>query len=196
MTDIKEFRRAAHDIDPIFLKRWSPRSFLNKEVPEDVLHSVFEAARWAPSAANMQPWRFVFARTEADRAKFLSFINDSNVTWCKNAPVLIAVISKMDRGPGKDNITHAFDTGAAWGYMALEASRKGLITHGMGGFDRAKAKEVLDIPDNYFVNAIIALGYQADIHALHEDYHDREKPSDRHPVESFLSEGVFTDENN
>lgn len=194
MIDIKEFRQAAHDINPIFLNRWSPRSFLNKEVPEDVLHSVFEAARWAPSAANMQPWRFVFARTEADRAKFLSFIYDGNVAWCKNAPVLIAVISKMDRDPGKENMTHAFDTGAAWGYLALEASQKGLITHGMGGFDRDKAKDVLNIPGNYFVNAIIALGYQADKSTLDENYHDRELPSDRKPVEDFLSEGTFTTE--
>src|SRR5699024_4274146 len=154
MIDMTKFRQAAFDIDPAFINRWSPRSFQDKEVPNDVLHSVFEAARWAPSAANLQPWRFVFARSDKDRDTFLSFINEGNVAWCKKAPVLIAVISKTDRAPGKNNRTHAFDTGAAWGYLALEASRKGLITHGMGGFDREKAKDVLNIPENYTVNAI------------------------------------------
>lgn len=194
MYEIKEFRKASHDIDPIYIKRWSPRSFLNKEVPKDVLHSVLEAARWAPSAANIQPWRFVVARSQADRERFLSFINDGNVAWCDKAPVLSVVISKMDAVfTGGDNPSHAFDTGAAWGYLALEAARKGLSTHAMGGFDKNKAKEVLEIPENYAVHAVIALGYQGDKDALLEHYQHREKPSDRNEVDMFISEGTFVE---
>ncbi|MFD2208383.1 nitroreductase family protein [Virgibacillus halophilus] len=192
MDLLQEIRKTAYQIDPIYTKRWSPRSFLDKEVPNDVLHSLFEAARWAPSAANVQPWRFVFARKDEDREKFISFINESNVVWCKKAPVLVAIISKTDEERfGGANPTHSFDTGAAWGFLALEATRKGLITHGMGGFDREKAKEALGIPENYFVNAIVAVGYQGEKELLEESYHEREKPSDRKPIESFVFEGAF-----
>ncbi|WP_106496749.1 nitroreductase family protein [Lentibacillus sp. Marseille-P4043] len=195
MYEVKEFRKASHDIDPIFIKRWSPRSFLNKEVPCDVLHSVFEAARWAPSAANIQPWRFITARSQEDREKFLSFIYEGNVAWCDKAPVLVAVVSKMDSEfTGGDNPTHAFDTGAAWGYLALEAARKGLATHAMGGFDREKAKEVLNIPENYVVHAIVALGYKGEKELLLEQFQEREKPSNRNEVEEFMFEGTFQGE--
>ncbi|GAA0589067.1 nitroreductase family protein [Virgibacillus siamensis] len=192
MQDVKELRAAAHDIDPIYINRWSPRSFLNKEVPEDVLQSVFEAARWAPSAANIQPWRFIIARKPEDRGRFHSFIYDGNVAWCEKAPVLAAVVSKTDAEfTGGHNPSHGFDTGAAWGYLALEAARKGLSTHAMGGFDKEKAKAVLGIPDNYVVHAIVAIGYQGDKAALQEQFRDREKPSDRNEKGSFISEGLF-----
>lgn len=190
MVALDKFRMASYDIDPIYLKRWSPRSFLNKDVPEDVLYSVFEAARWAPSAANMQPWRFIVARSKADREKFLTFINEGNVAWCDKAPVLVAVVSKMNSERG-ENVTHAFDTGAAWGFLALEAARKGLVTHAMGGFNREQAKEVLHIPENYAIHAIVALGYQGEKEVLQEKFQEREKPSDRNEVGEFLFEGTF-----
>lgn len=194
MIEVEELRRAAHDIDPIYVNRWSPRSFMDKEVPEDIIHSVFEAARWAPSAANIQPWRFVMARKQKDREKFLSFIYERNVAWCNKAPVLVAVISKNDSEFTKGyNPTHAFDTGTAWGYLALEAFRKGLITHAMGGFDREKAKEVLNIPKNYTVHAIVALGYKGEKDSLAEQFRDREKPSTRKEVQEFMFEGEFAE---
>src|SRR5699024_1453139 len=91
------------------------------------------------------------------------------------------------------NPTHAFDTGAAWGYLALEATRKGLFAHGMGGFDRAKAKEVLNIPEDYAVHAIVAIGYQGETESLSEELQEREKPSNRNQMEEFTSEGLFVD---
>ncbi|RIU94589.1 nitroreductase family protein [Oceanobacillus picturae] len=192
MTDVNQFRKTRYDIDPIYIKRWSPRSFSNQKVSEEVLSSVFEAARWAPSAANVQPWRFVFASSEQDKEIFLSFINEGNVVWCKNAPVLIAVISKMEEERfGGNNPAHAFDTGTAWGFLSLEAARKGLITHAMGGFNKEKAKEALSIPDGYQVHAIVALGYQGEKSSLEEAYQKREVPSPRNEVETFVSEGVF-----
>ncbi|WP_188454060.1 nitroreductase family protein [Virgibacillus oceani] len=192
MFEVKEFRKAAHDIDPIYVKRWSPRAFMNKEVPKDILYSVFEAARWAPSAANIQPWRFITAQNEEERKKFLSFIYEGNIAWCEKAPVLVAVVSKTDSTfTGGHNPSHAFDTGAAWGYLALEAARKGLVSHAMGGFDHEKAKKVLNIPENYDIHAIIALGYQGEKDLLLEQYQEREKPSDRNEVGAFMFEGTF-----
>lgn len=192
MTDVNQFRKTRYDIDPIYIKRWSPRSFSNQKVSEEVLSSVFEAARWAPSAANVQPWRFVFASSEQDKETFLSFINEGNVVWCKHAPVLIAVISKREEERfGGNNPAHAFDTGTAWGFLSLEAARKGLITHAMGGFNKEKAKEALSIPDGYQVHAIVALGYQGEKSSLEEAYQKREVPSPRNEVETFVSEGVF-----
>src|SRR5690606_26017431 len=124
-------RKASYEIDPIYIQRWSPRSFLEKEIPEPTLFSLFEAAHWAPSAFNSQPWRFIIARTPEERNKFYSFISEFNLKWCKKAPVLALIIAKTtmpERGPLS---SYAFDTGAAWGYLALEAARKGLITHPM-----------------------------------------------------------------
>jgi len=194
MLDLQTFREASHDIDPIYIERWSPRSFLNKEVPEDMLHSIFEAARWAPSAANIQPWRFVIARKQEDREKFLSFMFEGNAIWCDKAPVLVAIVSKTDSEFTKGhNPSHAFDTGAAWGYLALEAARKGLVSHAMGGFHKDKAKEVLNIPQNYEVHAIVAIGYRGEKEVLTEQLHEREKPSNRNEIETFISEGTFSE---
>ncbi|MEW9675951.1 nitroreductase family protein [Lentibacillus sp. L22] len=194
MLEVEEFRKASYDIDPIYVNRWSPRSFMDKDVPDDTLYSVFEAARWAPSAANKQPWRFVIARNQSDREKFLTFINESNVVWCKKAPVLVALLSKTDNEDGGKNPTHAFDAGTAWGFLALEAFRKGLITHAMGGFNREKAKEVLSIPENYDVHAIVALGYKGEKDLLTDAYRDREKPSMRKDLSELMFEGTFVKE--
>ncbi|MFD2762103.1 nitroreductase family protein [Lentibacillus juripiscarius] len=184
-TDIQQFRQADHDIDSIYVKRWSPRSFLEKEVPEDVLLRVFEAARWAPSAMNIQPWRFIIARTQEDKEKFHSFIMDGNRKWCEKAPVLALLISD------KQSNTHAFDTGAAWGYLSLQAAKEGLITHGMGGFYKDKARELLNIPDEFDIQALVAIGYQGEKEALDEQLQAREKPSDRRPVQESVMEGTF-----
>lgn len=185
-------RKADYQIDPIYLERWSPRGFANKEVDEETLNSIFEAARWAPSAMNLQPWHFIVARNKEDREKFYEFIYDANVTWCKEAPVLVAILSKKIRNEeGAPNVTHAFDTGAAWGFLALEATRKGLIAHGMGGFDHEAAREILNIPDEYDIQAVVAVGYYDPDAELPEALKEREVPSDRRPMKEFVSEGKF-----
>lgn len=91
-------RVADYPIDDQFLNRWSPRSFLSKEIPEEILWSLFEAARWAPSANNLQPWRFIIARTSEDKERFYQFINEFNLVWCKKAPVLALIIAKKNEG--------------------------------------------------------------------------------------------------
>ncbi|WP_373430118.1 nitroreductase family protein [Paenibacillus sp. GD4] len=190
MMNITDIRKPSFEVSPQFIDRWSPRSFLEKEVPDEVLYSVFEASRWAPSASNLQPWRFIIARTEEDREAFYSFIVPGNLVWCKSAPVLAVVLSQTttERGP---NAWHAFDAGTAWGYLALEANRKGLITHAMGGFDKEKARDVLHLPDEYEAHAVIAIGYQGEPEALPENLREREQPSNRRLLKESLFEGVF-----
>lgn len=187
-------RLADYPIDELYTERWSPRAFSNKIVDKEVLFSLFEAARWAPSAANKQPWRFVYAMEKADRDTFLTFINDGNTSWCQKAPVLIAVVANTRWSEDSEDInpTHAFDTGTAWGFLALEAKRKGLITHAMGGFNREQAKEVLEIPDGHEVFAIVAVGYHGDKESLPEGLQEREVQSNRNRIDTFIHEGQYS----
>jgi nitroreductase len=189
--EVAQNRKADHDIDPLFLNRWSPRAFQQKEVPNDVLLRVFEAARWAPSGGNLQPWRYIIARTAEDRQKFLSFINPGNVEWCHKAPVLAVLISHKYTAGGNFNRSNGFDAGTSWGYLALEAARQGLITHAMGGFDPDKAREVLGVPEEYELYAVIAIGYRGEKSELPEKFREREVPSVRRPLRESLFEGAF-----
>lgn len=158
MNDIqtKPYRLADHEIDPVYLNRWSPRSFSDKEVPDEVLMRIFEAARWSPSSHNLQPWRFIIARNNEHRENFYSFITERNRLWCEKAPVLAVLISD------KEDPKHEFDTGTAWGYLSLQAAREGLITRAMGGFQKDKAREKLNIPENFDIQVVIAIGYQGE----------------------------------
>ena len=192
-TKVKNNRIAQYEIDEIFLKRWSPRSFSKKAVPEENLMSLFEAAHWAPSAFNFQPWRFIVAKTDEEREKFYSFISENNLKWSKYAPVLTLIVSKKINN-GTFIKSHSFDTGAAWGFLALQAVKIGLITHPMTGFDFEKAREVLGIPDDYNIEALVAIGYQDDKEKLPEELQAREQPNSRLPVENFIYNGSF--ENN
>ncbi|WP_077623713.1 nitroreductase family protein [Sediminibacillus massiliensis] len=188
---VQELRKPAYDIDPVYIQRWSPRSFQDKEVQEDTLFSLFEAARWAPSALNIQPWRFILARTKEDKERFQSFIMEGNRTWAEKAPVLFLIISRKTDDKIGDNVSHAFDAGTAWGYLSLEAARKGLITHPMGGFHKDMAREVLNIPDDYALHAVVAVGYQGEKQALPEKLQQREQPSDRRSLKESVFEGTF-----
>jgi nitroreductase len=189
--EVKDYRKPEYEVSPMFTERWSPRAFLDKAVPTDVLYSVLEAAKWAPSAANWQPWRFIIARSETDREKFHSFINDRNREWCEKAPVIILILSKVTNPDGKANRFHSFDTGAAWANLAMQASMLGLVTHGMGGFDQDKARQLLNIPEDYDIHAVVALGYQGNTEDLPESFQDREKPSERRPLAETVFEGTF-----
>ncbi|HXA40992.1 MAG TPA: nitroreductase family protein [Phenylobacterium sp.] len=188
-------RTADHDIDPIFLTRWSPRAFTGEEIPQEVLLSMFEAARWAPSASNIQPWRFVYARRGTPQWEPLfGALMDMNQAWVVNASVLAYVLSdRFRRKPGADptpNRSHSFDTGAAWAYLALQAQHLGWAAHGMGGFHVDKAYEALGAPESdYRVEAAIAIGRPTEASVLPEAYRAREVPSGREPVESFVFEG-------
>ncbi len=190
-SEVESNREADYKINPIFLNRWSPRSFQDKEIPEDVLFSVFEAARWAPSSSNQQPWRYIIARTKEDREQFHEFINPGNREWCERAPVLALLFSYKLSQNGNDNPSHAFDTGTAWGYLALQAMLSGLITHAMGGFDKAKAREALNVPEDYELHAVLALGYRGEKEALSEKNQASEKPNGRKSMDQFMYESTY-----
>ncbi|AOF89105.1 nitroreductase family protein [Sinorhizobium sp. RAC02] len=190
-------RIADHTIAPLFLDRWSPRAFTGEAMPQATLLSLFEAARWAPSAANGQPWRFVYGHrgTEAFETIY-NTLDEGNRRWADKASVLAVIISQTHRknadGEMRPAYTHAFDTGAAWAYLALEATRAGYHAHGMGGIDREKAMQVLGVPEGFRVEAGLAIGKIAPKETLPEDLMKREVPSTRKPVAEFISEGTFT----
>ena len=195
MTEVNG-RASGHDVDPMFLERWSPRAFTGEAMPQATLLSLFEAARWAPSAANGQPWRFVYGHrgTEAFE-RIYNTLDEGNRRWADKASVLLVIVSQTHRknadGEMRPAYTHAFDTGTAWGYLALQAIHAGYHAHGLGGIDREKAQEVLGISDGFRVEAAVAIGKIAPKETLPEDLMKREVPSTRKPVDEFVSEGRF-----
>ena len=186
-------RTAGHDINSIFTNRWSPRSITGEEISHNELMSLFEAARWAPSSFNNQPWRFIYSkRTGGQWSKFLDLLNEGNRIWAKDAGVLVVIISRKNfEYNEKPSITHQFDTGAAWENLALEASIRGIVAHGMQGFDYQKVKEDLDIPDSFDVMAMIAIGKRGPIDKLPPKLQQVEHPNDRKPLKEIIMEGHF-----
>ena len=187
-------RQAAHPIDPLFLDRWSPRAMSGQALSEAELMSLFEAARWAPSCGNYQPWRFLYARRDTDFwSAFLDLLKPSNRDWAKRAGALVVVISRTHfDGDGRACDTHSFDSGAAWENLALQACRMRLVAHGAAGFDHERARRVLRIPAAYAVDAMLVLGHPGDKAELSESLQKREHPSGRRPLEQTICEGPFS----
>ncbi len=184
-------RTADHAIEAHFIDRWSPRAFDPKPLPEAELMRLFEAARWAPSCMNSQPWRFVYAlRDSADWELFVGLLNEGNRAWAQNASALVFVGSFTLMGfpgqpPTMPSPTPNFDTGAAWASLALQAHAQGLITHGMAGVDFARAKTELGVTDTVKLEAAIAVGYPGKKEDLPEALQARETPSPHNPFSSF-----------
>ena len=190
--NIYEFRKPEQDVNETFLIRWSPRAMSGEEIDETALFSLFEAARWAPSSNNNQPWRFLYARRNSLFWNiFFNLLTAGNQVWAKNAAVLIVVISKTTFDSNKPARTHSYDAGAAWGSLALQGSQSGLVVHGMQGFDYDKAKEALQIPDDYQVEAMIAVGKKGNKEELPAHLQEREFPSTRKTLSSIVMEGSF-----
>lgn len=191
--DVRPHRQADHEIDITFLNRWSPRAFADQPVEEAKLMQILEAARWAASSYNEQPWRFLLARTPDDVAKFLDLLVPANQAWAKDAPVLLFIAAKKTFSHnGEANATHGYDSGTASGYMTFQAERVGLIAHGMVGFDADKAREVLNVPDDFAVMAAYAIGYHGDKLQLPPELQEREVPSGRRPLIESIMEGGFS----
>ncbi len=164
-----------------------------EEVSEQDLMILFEAARWAPSSYNNQPWRFLYARRNTDNWDlFFTLLGEGNQVWTKEAAVLVVVLSKktLDHN-GKPARTHSFDAGAAWENLALQGSQKGLVIHGMQGFDYDRARQVLNVPDDHQVEAMIAIGRPGKKEDLPERLREREVPSGRKEVAEIAFEGQF-----
>lgn len=188
-------RQADHPINPLFTDRWSPRSFTGEPVPDAVLHSVLEAARWAPSASNVQPWRFILARNgDASWDKFTALLSGRNARWAHRASALVLIVSELElerRGERGPNHSHSFDAGASWANFAHQATLLGWHTHGIGGYDRALARETLKVPKGFALEALIALGRRAPIDTLDEDFHAAEHPNARRPLVETVFAGEF-----
>jgi nitroreductase len=190
-------RTAAHPIDTLFLERWSPRAFTGEAVPEADLHTMLEAARWAPSSYNSQPWRFLYARRDtAHWDKFLGLLNPFNQSWAKDAGALVVVVSNsLMRPPGAEkdvpSHSHSLDAGAAAVSFMLQATRMGYQAHGMVGFDMDRAFAELNVPQGYRVEAAYAVGKQGDKSKLPEGLQAREAPSPRKPLAEIAFEGGF-----
>lgn len=162
------------------------------DVDEATLLTLFEAARWAPSSNNNQPWRFIYARRNTPRWEvFFELLAEGNRVWVKNAAVLIAVISKTSFDSGKPARTHSYDAGAAWVSLALQGSLKNLVVHGMQGFDYDKAREALQVPDGYTVEAMIAVGQPGKKEDLPDYLQAREFPSPRKKLDEIVMQEVF-----
>jgi nitroreductase len=198
-------RQPAHPVEPLFVERWSPRSFTGEPVPDAVLQSAFEAARWAPSASNVQPWRFLVARRgDAHWDEFIGLLAPRNALWASQASALIVILSYRlveRRGEIVENVSHSFDAGAAWTNFAHQALLLGWHTHGIGGFDRKATRERLGIPDEFAVETIVALGRIGGLDTLHGDFHASEKPNGRRPLDETVFAGrlglpVFETERN
>lgn len=191
-------RVPGHAIADVFVSRWSSRAFSGDEIPERVLLGLFEAARWAPSSMNAQPWRFVYARRGTPAfEKMLGALVPSNQAWASRASALVAILSaKTVLTPGKTELvpsaSHAFDAGAAWMQFALQAHLWGWGTHAMGGFDAEVARKVLAVPDEYAIQVIVAVGRRGDPANLPDWAKAREKPNDRLPLSAIVREGTFT----
>jgi nitroreductase len=164
-----------------------------EEMTDKELLPLFEAARWAPSSYNNQPWRFLFAKRNTPHwDKFFDLLVSSNKTWVKNAACLVVVVSKktFDHN-NKPARTHSYDAGAAWMSLALEGVCRKYVVHGMEGFDYAQAKKTLNIPDDYHIEAMIAIGKRAHKKKLPEELQKKEFPNNRRPLSEIILEGGF-----
>jgi len=188
-----EKRTAEYPVDELFLDRWSPRAMTGEAIAREDLMSLFEAARWAPSSYNAQPWRILYATQDSKHwPTFFSLMVEFNQSWAKDAGALVVFISRTHfEMNGEPSVTHSFDTGAAWENLALQGWLKGLVVHGMQGFDYERARTELNIPDGFQVEAMAAIGIPADPATLSEDLKAKETPSDRRKLTKTICEGPF-----
>ena len=186
-------RKPSYPINPLILNRWSPRSMSGEALDDDEIMSLFEAARWAPSSYNNQPWRFIYAKRNSEHwNRFFNLLMEPNKLWAKNAAILVVVISRKNfEFNEKPAVTHQFDAGSAWENLALEASSRDIVAHGMQGFDYKKAGVELRIPPNFEVMAMIAIGKKGPKEILPAELQEKEKLTNRKPLKEIIMEGFY-----
>jgi len=182
-------------VHDLIKNRWSPRAFSDKPVPKEVLQSLFEAARWAPSSNNEQPWAFIVA-TKDDQENFeksLGALIEFNAGWARKAPVLVIAVAELAFAKNNaPNRNAQYDVGAASLQLSIEATSRGLFVHQMAGFDPETAKEAYNIPQGWEPIAAMAIGYPGDASSLPEPYQTREKaPRSRKPIREFVMSGEW-----
>lgn len=186
---------ADYPIHELLARRWSPRAFAERPVEAKKLQSLFEAARWAPSSNNEQPWRFIVANKtdETQWNRLFACLVEGNRVWAVRAPVLVLSVASLYFGETGELNRHAMDdTGMAVQNLAIQATALGLVVHQMAGFDIERARKDLNIPSEYEPVAMIAIGYPGEPTLLSGTIHEREvAPRRRHPVSSLVFGGEW-----
>ena len=192
-NDPKNSRQAVASVEPMFIERWSSRAFADKRLTDDEIASLFEAAHWAPSSANKQPWVFVYATDGPDRERFNTVLSEGNARYAPNAPLFILVFAQTVDENGRDQRTAQFDTGAAWMSLALQANRMGLNTRAMGGIDRDLAYEVAGVPSESFESiCAITVGHRGTDDDLLPRMVKENHANDRKSVSEIAFKGRYT----
>lgn len=188
-----EKRQASQPVHPLFIDRWSPRGMTGEAVSEQELMTMFEAARWAPSSNNAQPWRILYARRDTEQwPAFMELLFDGNRAWGERAGALLLFISHTyNDSAGRPSETHSFDAGAAWENLALQGYLLGLAVHGIAGFHRDRARDVLKIPTQFHLEAMVVVGRPGAQDLLSDTLKARETPNDRRPLTQTVCEGAF-----
>jgi predicted esterase/nitroreductase len=190
-------RTSADDADPLFINRWSPRAFADEAIDDASLFRLLEAARWAPSAGNSQPWRFIHVRNGSPRWKEVTgLLSDNNRPWASKASALVLLLSRTTFiRPGTSEHSpahkHSFDAGAAWAHVALQASLSGWHAHAITGYDTERARALFQVPEDYDLEILIALGRLGDGATLPPPLRERETPGPRRPLVELVAEDRF-----
>lgn len=193
MPSTENPRIASADVDPLFINRWSPRSFSDEQLTDAEIASIFEGARWSPSSFNRQPWLFVYETDGPDRETFDSILMPGNQLWASKAPLIGFIFAETKTPEGRRPRTSQFDTGAAWMALALQARSLGIYTHGMAGIDYDTVHEKLGVSDEYYTAMCgFVAGRIGPREALPEDLQERESPNDRKPLKEIAHKGVMT----
>ncbi len=185
--------KTKYDIHPLIKRRWSPRAFSDNIVEKEKLQRIFEAARWAPSSFNQQPWKYIVGVKGSDSYnKIIDTLIEFNRQWAKLAPVLVMVIGKKVDQKNRPNLTYQYDTGQSVAYLTLQAMHEGLFMHQMGGFKPSKASEYFSIDDEHDPIVVFAIGYIASYDRLPEKYQEIEKAErTRKNFDEFVFENKF-----
>ncbi len=186
-------RQTNYPIHPLLLARESTRAFSEERFSEDDLMSLFEAARWAPSSYNNQPWRFHYGRRDTPEWDlFFNPLVEFNKNWCRKADTLIAVISyQLYEYNHKPAPTAHFDSGSAWMSLALEAQAKGWVAHAMSGFDYEKLRDNLKVPNDYSIEAMIAVGKKGKGETLPDELRKHDTSYQRKSLQDIICKGTF-----
>ncbi|MDH5527085.1 MAG: nitroreductase family protein [Nitrospirota bacterium] len=182
-----------HDIHPLLRQRRSPRAFADRDLADDMLRALIEAARWAPSCFNAQPWRLLVTRKGSPaHGRLTECLSEGNRRWAPAAPVLILTVARSAFDGGRPNRHAAHDVGLAVGQLTLQATAVGLCVHQMGGFDPDRARAAFAVPDGFEPVTVVAIGYPGDPDTLPEDLREKELAGrTRMPLESFTFGGEW-----
>ena len=191
---MKEEINTDFPVHELIMKRWSPRAFANKDIDPEKINSLFEAARWAASSRNSQPWRFIFATKENSETyeKLFKVMVEWNQSWAQSAPLLVLSVAETHDYKNRP-LGHAlYDLGLAMGNLTAQAASEGLYLHHMGGIDPGLAKELFEIPDRFEAITMIAVGYLGDIANIPADIaSDEYKVQERNPQKEFVFKNKF-----